>query len=415
MMSLMKYVCVVLVFLLLSIEGFSSPYIGIDSVNMYKVREAIQNGKAPDAIRAAYEHLIENANRLLSQDNPSVINKTIEPPTENMHDYLSISRYWWPNPETPDGFPWVKKDGETNPASQTDAVDRKRLSRMTSGVETLCLAYYFTSDERYAEKAASMLKTWFLDDSTRMNPHLEFAQSVPGYSNNRPYGILDGRYIGIRIPDAMNILSTSSNWTNDNNQKLRAWLTEYLIWLIESELGKKAFELDNNHGTWYKAQIASLALFLGENAITEKMLESAQKSLAGQLNSEGGQIHELTRTRSFSYSCFNLDALTIIAVVGNRVGKDMWHYETEDGKSLSLAIDYLAPVVNGEAWPHPSISGVELPKLVPILARMSNNLESDKFADLLSKTITILIEEEKATGTNNKILQELRLVNNLTY
>ena len=32
-------------------------------------------------------------------------------------------------------------------------------------------------------KTAEFLRTWFLNNDTRMNPNLEFAQTIPGYSN----------------------------------------------------------------------------------------------------------------------------------------------------------------------------------------------------------------------------------------
>lgn len=36
-------------------------------------------------------------------------------PSGNIHDYASVSRYRWANPDTPDGLPWVRRDGELNP------------------------------------------------------------------------------------------------------------------------------------------------------------------------------------------------------------------------------------------------------------------------------------------------------------
>lgn len=406
----------ILMLIFLGMEAFSAPFIRLDSVDLAKVRQMIHDETASEHTLLAYKKLLWNADQLISMKNPTVIDKSIYPPTQNKHDYLSISRYWWPNPKTSDGLPWMRKDGETNPETQTDAVDRKRLSAMSNGVKTLSLAYYFSGDERYAEKATSMIKTWFLDEKTRMNPHLKFAQSVPGHPKGRPFGILDGRSIVLVIPDAMNLLSNSPHWTSDDNSELTKWLKEYLTWLTESDLGKEGSELDNNHGSWYKFQVAALALYLGNKPLVRKMVTLAQQSLDFQLNDQGGQIHEIERTRSFFYSCFNLDALTSIAFIAGKVGMDMWHYKSEDGKSLLLAVNYLTPVISGKAWSHPSKQEPDLSYLLPILARMSSNMESNELENYKKQTISILVEKEKIAGSKNKVLQKLSLIySHFTY
>ena len=400
---------------LLGAEGYATPFIRLDSGSLAKVKQSLQNGTASARTRLAYEDLIREADHLLTIENPTVVDKSLVPPTGDKHDYLSISRYWWPNPKAPNGLPWIRKDGETNPDTQTDAVDRNRLSRMANGVKSLSLAYYFSDKEQYALKATNMIKTWFLDDDTRMDPHLEFAQSVPGNPKRRPFGILDGRPIVMNVPDAIKILSNSSHWTNAHNRKMSEWFNDYLVWLTESDLGKQGMELDNNHGSWYKYQVAALALYLGKEPLVKRMVKMAQQSLDQQLNDQGGQIHELERTRSFFYSCFNLDALTSIATLADRVGINMWQYASSEGKSLNLAIKYLTPVVRGEDWPHPSKQGVNLSYLVPILARVPKKEKSDDFDQQLISAIAILEEQEQATGEKNNVLQELSLLQGIDY
>lgn len=413
MLKVEKYTCFLALFMLLSAKGFSIAPIQLDSMVLAKVKQKLHDGTASERTQNAYKALIASANKLLSIKNPTVMDKTIVPPSGNKHDYLSISRYWWPNPEVSNGLPWIRKDGETNPDTQTDAVDRKRLGTMTGGVKSLSLAYYFSGDERYAEKAASMLKTWFLDDTTRMHPHLEYAQSVPGYSKGRSSGILDGKSIAAVVPDAVAILSKSAHWTQNDTQKINQWLTDYVTWLTESDLGKTENNQNNNHASWYKYQVATLALYLGNKPLAKDMVNLAQQSLEQQLDAEGKQTHEIARTRSFFYSCYNLDALTSIAMVGDKVGLDMWNYKTKDGKSLMLAFKYLAPVINGEAWPYTDIHGTDVSDLMDALARMSVYAPSKEISSLLNKSIAILIEKEQATGKKNEDLQSLSLTSSL--
>lgn len=399
----------VALFFFFSLEVFSAPKIVSDSIHLAKVKQMLIDGTAPERTLEGYQFLLSEANQLLHIDNPTVTAKSIAPPTGNKHDYLSISRYWWPDPESPDGLPWIRKDGETNPETQIDAVDRHRLGVMTNGIKKLSLAYYFSEDERYAQKAASILNTWFLDDNTRMNPHLEFAQSVPGNPNGRRSGILDGRKICLVVPDAIKMLSASKHWTADQHLKMTQWFKEYFTWLTESDLGISGSEQNNNHGSWYRFQVASLALFLKNKPYVKKMIELAQQSLDEQLNNRGAQIHEIERTRSFFYSCFNLDALTRIAMLGDTIEMDMWNYESANGKSFSLAVNYLKHAIEEGDWPHPTKNDINLSNLLPVLIRMADHSASDEITDLLSRTINKLIEEERESAKKNPKLLEISL------
>lgn len=413
MIHIRKLKWALVLFVLVNTPAYSMSFIPSDTIDISIVKQKIQDGTASDRTLNAYQTLLKKADQLLSMQNPTVMDKTILPPSGNKHDYLSISRYWWPNPETADGLPWIRKDGETNPETQTDAVDRKRLGAMTHAVKSLSHAFFFSEDERYAQKAASILKSWFLDTATCMNPHLEFAQSVPGYSKGRSSGILDGRSIASVVPEAMTILSKSSHWAQDDTTELIQWLSEYLKWLTLSELGNKENKQKNNHGSWYKYQVAALAMHLGNDSLAKETVASAQESLSNQLDTEGKQLHELARTRSFFYSCFNLEALTSIALVGDCVGMDMWNYTSADNKSLLLAFNYLSPFINGEEWEFTEIHGIDVSDLVFPLSRMAKHTNSNEVSNLLTKTLSILVENEKASGIKNEKLEALSLSNDI--
>ena len=139
----------------------------------------------------AYRALMLQADRELHRKTYSVTQKEGTAPSGDKHDYVSLSRYWWPNPDTPDGLPYMNKDGQSNP--ELDRYDRNTLGRMCAAVNTLSLAFFYSGAEKYAQKAAEILRTWFLDEDTRMNPNLEYAQFIPGRddSKGRPEGLID--------------------------------------------------------------------------------------------------------------------------------------------------------------------------------------------------------------------------------
>ncbi|QDO94943.1 alginate lyase family protein [Formosa sediminum] len=388
MQTLKPSVYLLMVMCLFSINVFSNPFIRLDSERLAITKTMIINGTASKHTLEAYTLLIQQANILLDRKNPTVMDKSLIPPSGDKHDYLSISRYWWPDPDTKDGLPWIRRDGKTNPDTQTAAVDRKRLALMGKGVYILGLAYYFTEDETYASKAISMLDTWFISPDTRMNPHLNYGQSIPGQPNTRPFGILDGRSIVQFIPDTINLVSTSVQWTTNHQTQLTTWLTSYLEWLTESSLGIKASELSNNHGSWYKFQVLALARYLGDTPLAKKTIRATKESLDQMLNTEGGQIHELERTRSYFYSCFNLEALTSIAKLADPIAMDVWAFETQHKKSLSLALQYLTPVVKGETWPHDTLKTIDTTDLIPIVSAFYDKYKTDPYYTLLQTLLT---------------------------
>lgn len=300
-----------------------------------------------------YSRIFSLANAALKAKPYSVIHKTISPPSNDKHDYLSISRYWWPDANKEDGLPWIRRDGVTNPSTQTDDVDRKRLGSMVKSVEALALAYYYSDDLKYAVKAAELLRVWFLNPETKMNPNLQYAQSIPGHNKLRRSGILDGRLIPENLLDAIVLISKSGEWDSTDQTQMNAWLRDYLNWLIKSDLGKAGAQQENNHGSWYHFQVSALAYYLQNTDTLKASLEATKKHISKQFDKNGAQPHELSRTRSYFYSTFNLDALSHIATIAHKSGLNLWHFPSKEQSILKGAVEYLIPAAKGEAWPHP--------------------------------------------------------------
>ena len=104
------------------------------------------------------------------------------PPTDNKHDYLSLSPYYWPDPTKPNGLPYIIHAGIVNPQVYS-IPDKQNLEDMVHRTKVLSLAYRFTNNPTYASKAAKLLQVWFLDNDTHMNPNLQYAEMVTGKNN----------------------------------------------------------------------------------------------------------------------------------------------------------------------------------------------------------------------------------------
>jgi hypothetical protein len=298
--------------------------------------------KGDKSLAPNFASLIETAKKALDAPTQSVMQKGRTPPTGDKHDYMSMAPYFWPNPNTPNGLPFVNRDGEMNPESRTDH-DGLRLQATVSRAHALALAWYFTGDANYAEGAAKHLRVFFLDTATRMNPNLNFAQAVLGVSEGRSYGIIDTRDMP-ELVDALRLLEHAPGWTQRDNDGMVAWCRAYLQWLLTSKNGVEERNTTNNHGVFYDAQVGALALLVGDTVEARKaIVESARKRIDSQIDAEGKQKRELDRTRPLHYSLFNLDAFTMLAELARHVDVDLWHYTAPGGGSIGKALLFVAP------------------------------------------------------------------------
>jgi len=344
---------------------------------------ALQDAKSradDPAIRPALDRLRSEVDNALAFEPVSVLSKERIPPSGDKHDYMSQGAYWWPNPETKDGLPYVRKDGESNPIAET--LDARKQSRMISAVETLALGWYFFDDDEASEHGARLVRTWFLDPETKMNPHLDFGQSIPGVCDGRGYGIIDTS-VYCSLIEAAGLLDISGAISDMDRADLLMWMKAYREWLVMSEIGREEAKARNNHGTWYDAQLCALAMYTGDPRIVEKVAEETKEHrIAKQIEPDGSQPHELARTRSRTYTTMNTIAFLNLARYAEHVEVDLWAYETEDGRSIRHAIDFLVPyIVDGSRWTWQQITDFDPTTLAPVFKRAAVGLEDPSLLD----------------------------------
>ncbi|MDO6422996.1 alginate lyase family protein [Saccharophagus degradans] len=306
--------------------------------NLLKMRESFRAGNA--GVVNAVNLLQKEADSLLDVEPFTVITKPNLPASGNKNDYFSFAPYWWPNPDTEDGYPWVKMDGKKNPHAYAKTSNKTALNDLMDSTQSLSLAYFFTGKKAYADKTAELLKVWFLNEETKMNPHLKYAQAIPGKVDGRGIGIIDARGF-YRVLDSILLIKPSQTLTEGELAGLDAWFSEYLEWLVESPLGIDERKTKNNHGTFYDYQVAAIALFVNNEKIAKDAIKRAQKRLKAQITKDGKQPLELERTRPFHYSVFNLQAFVGLAKLASEVGVDLWQYPSAKDDRIEQAFDYL--------------------------------------------------------------------------
>lgn len=310
--------------------------------------------------------LRQQADKLLDLPALSVMDKTITPPSGSKHDYMSQAPYFWYDSSKPNGLPYMRRDGVRNPEINK-ITDHHELAELGGRLQTLSVAWKFTGDNRYAEKAVSLLRHWFLDEDSRMNPNLEFGQGIPGINTGRGIGIIETIPL-IGIADAITLLQGAPALTIADRQALHSWYAQYLHWMLTSGNGQEEHQAANNHGSWYLAQATDFAIFTGDMSTAHTLATEAQAKLDHQIEADGKMPEELARTNALGYSTYNLQALFTLAAIARHADVDLWNYKNTKNGSIRTAFDWLLPyAMNQKKWDYQQISSYNRDELYALL------------------------------------------------
>ena len=356
--------------------GGAAKTLVLDGRGMSRVRARLADPGSN--LGPALAELRQEADLCLSAGPWTVVAKEVIPPSGDKHDYMSVGPYWWPDPQQPDGLPYIRRDGEVNPERMD--YDNVGLSNTAHNSLTLALAWYFTQNPAYCDHASELLRTWFLRPDTRMNPNLNFGQAIPGRTEGRGIGIIDTTSL-IQVVDAALILESSEAWTGEDADALREWFAAYLDWLRTSPHGQAEARTKNNHGTWYDAQVACFAIYAGFPDVARTVLNSSAKTrIASQIGPNGQQPLELARTKSWDYSVMNLKGFFTLASLAEHLDVDLWTYQPSSGGRIRVALDWLLPFAKREStWKHEQITEFAGSKLAALLRRASVAYDDSRY------------------------------------
>lgn len=330
--------------------------IHLDLGDLAAIRQDLRARPDVSPARHAYAGLIGEADALLSKKAPSVLDKQLTAPSGDKHDFFAIGNYSWPNPATPNGLPYIRRDGRRNPEARGPKYDKSAYDTNARDITTLSLAWFYSGDEKYAAKAASLLRTWFIEPKTRMNPNLNYAAAQPGVHDGHYIGIIEGVVLS-KLIDYIQLLTLSTSWTPADNAALQSWFRDFKAWLLTSPFGQRERTMGNNHGIWYATQVATYSIYTGDTADLAPVFDQARQLITGQIAPDGSLPAELKRTRSFMYSRYALQAFIALARCGDFLDEDIWHYKTPEGRGLENAFNFIAPYLAGvKEWPWPQLS-----------------------------------------------------------
>jgi Alginate lyase len=338
-----------------------------------ELREAFRNGSRsgnPET-RAMVTKILGEADKVLPHPLFTVATNTAKIRIirgQDPHDYFSLAPYFWPDPEKPDGIPYIHRDGVRNP--EKDLVsDNLEISRMVSAVRHLSLAYHITGDEKYARGAARFLRGFFLDPATRMNPNMEHAQAIMGVNSGRGSGMIDVFCLSY-LPDCITLIAPSHSWSNKDARGMRRWWHDYADWLRTSPKGGAEARNPNNHGFYYDLQLSCVLLGAGDPGEARKhLLAHLAERLDRQITPSGEMPREEARPTSWHYCNYAVTGICYAGTVARCLGIDIWTHRAPDGSgSIRKAMLFLVPFIDhGTAWKFREIGSFSAAKCRPWL------------------------------------------------
>ena len=332
---------------------------------------------------AAHERsrVLKSADRYLNEQPVTVTASSSPRSAGGKHDFFSEGDYWWPDPKNPDG-PYIQRDGESNPNNFLE--HRRAMVRLSLIVPSLAAAYKITRDRKYAAHAARHLRAWFVDEATRMNPNLQYAQAIKGRFTGRGTGIIDTLHL-VEVARAAWQLDLPAAELDG----IKNWFAGYITWMTTHPYGITERDAKNNHGTCWVTQVAAFAQLTGNGEMTAYCRNRFKTVLIPNQEAPDGSFpEELRRTKPYGYSLFNLDAMAIAAQTLTTKDDDLWKWQTPDGRGMARAVAYMYPFISDKKkWPlKPDVMyDKEWPVRQPVLIFAALALDRPEYLELWKK------------------------------
>ena len=322
----------------------------------YTFEELVTHKASGNLPEAALEKLKNEAEETLTKPIVAVTKIDLPRPSGNPHDYVSIAPYRWPNPDTPDGLPWIPRDGVVNPKTMSG----NQPGNLYSRVATLGLAAFYFPEraKEYAEYVNRQLYDWCINPETYMNPHALYAQGLPGICEGRCSGLIDFAN-SYSFLNSIGILECLGLMDSEILAGVKDWFRRFTDWILTHDYGLRIDMGGDNHATWHDANVMGMAFFNQRESLKRNIAITAYDSRVKKfIWADGSQQVELKRTKPIGYSLYNLKAMLIVAKLSEKIGiNKYWTVDEKRGVCImKSAVDFLYPYVkNPDSCPYPDL------------------------------------------------------------
>lgn len=266
------------------------------------------------------------------------------------NDYVSLARYLWPDST---GAYTNERSGITNP--EIYDYDRPKLARISTAIFYLSLAYFYTEKPEYARKSVELINNWFLNEETKMNPNLNYAQIALGVEDrDNSQGIIDTIDF-IKVIDSISLIYDSDYWTKDKHIELKTWFYSFSKW-IDSKYNSNSFcdeNWCNNVSTWLDAQKTIYFLFTEQEdrLNARSSIQPISEKIFLQFTPQGRQPFEDRFRSQQHYYYYNLSGHMTIALIRKQrpeTDRDWQSLNSPDFGGLKPSLDVIANYLRGE-------------------------------------------------------------------
>ncbi|WWD04150.1 hypothetical protein V865_002216 [Kwoniella europaea PYCC6329] len=148
------------------------------------------------------------------------------------------------------------RDGQRNPENARPR-GQAQLETLSKTIHTLALGIRHIPDpdlkQKSIERIEKLLRVFFVDIDTRMEPQVRFSQCHPGQEpmKGNECFVIAIRYL-ILVDQAL--LLSGSSIKQDLVQQIKEWINDQVVWMEESDQGMKAKNAEKP--LWYNVILA---------------------------------------------------------------------------------------------------------------------------------------------------------------
>lgn len=307
---------------------------------------AITDDVSRGSIKAFLDSLAGKADRF-------VTDKTVTAPSGNVHDYYSVAPHYSAAGLKYDGYPH-------DDARAREAGDAEAFRNAAWKISACAVGGILLGQPDFTQRAASLLKAWFVEPSTKMSPSLRYAQLIPGSDELNDIGIVEVRQLA-NIVGAIRCLEKHAALEASISRPVKEWFLQFLDDCDRLGIREKALQRSNNIGTWAAVLFGSLDLFCGRFGKSFSIGYRASERLGQQLGPFSVQLHETGRAKPLHYSLFNLAAWFSLLRLCREFEIDLFRFSGVHNESLRTALtfcsenrtrysDYAGDPANYDAW-----------------------------------------------------------------
>ncbi|MFW6224606.1 MAG: alginate lyase family protein, partial [Bacteroidota bacterium] len=153
---------------------------------------------------------------------------------------------------------------------------------------------------------------------------------------------------------SVDVLASKNAIPADQAGEIKEWFSRFLTWMTTHQYGIDEMNTSNNHAVCWLATAGAMAkLTENQDVIDLCVYRFKNIALPDQMGEDGSFPRELGRTKPYGYALFNIDAFANVAEILSTPEDKLWEYETPDGKSLELGMEFIYRYIEDKpSWPY---------------------------------------------------------------